>query len=128
MIVGVGVDIVNVTRLKSAIERFGDRFLRRVFTEKELQDCLGKANQYERLAARFAAKEAVVKAIGIGLRNGITWQDVEVRNDGMGKPDIYTHGKCKQMMHVLSVNRIHVSLSHFDEMAIAMVVLEKKTH
>ncbi|NOZ62462.1 MAG: holo-ACP synthase [Calditrichaeota bacterium] len=128
MIIGIGVDIVNVSRLKISIERFGDRFLKRVFTSKELEDCLGKANQFEKLAARFAAKEATVKAIGIGLRNGITWQDIEVRNDGMGKPEIHSYGKCKQMLHVLSVSRVHVSLSHSDDSAIAMVVLEKKTH
>ncbi|OQX83893.1 hypothetical protein B6D60_09935 [candidate division KSB1 bacterium 4484_87] len=128
MIIGIGVDIVNVSRLKASVERFGDRFLKRVFTARELQDCLGNANQFEKLAARFAAKEAVVKAIGIGLRNGITWQDVEVRNDGMGKPEIHSYGKCKQMLHVLSVSRMHVSLSHDTDTAIAMIVLEKKTY
>ena len=78
MIVGTGVDITEVTRIKAAMERFGDRFLRRVFTSEEVRYALGKANAAERLAARFAAKEAAMKAIGTGLRHGITWHDVEV--------------------------------------------------
>lgn len=128
MIVGVGVDLVKPARIKEMIERHGDRFLQRVFTPKELEDCLGKANQNEKLAARFAAKEAMVKAIGIGMRNGITWLDIEIRNDGMGKPEVNTHGKCKQMLQILNVGVVHVSLSHVNEIAVAMIILEKSLH
>ena len=78
MIVGTGVDIAEVARIKSAMERFGDRFLNRVFTPDEVRYATSKANAAERLAARFAAKEAAMKAIGTGLRHGVTWQDVEV--------------------------------------------------
>ena len=78
MIVGTGVDIAEVERIQAAVERFGDRFLRRVFTPAEVRYCMAKPNSAERLAARFAAKEAGMKAIGTGLRYGVTWQDVEV--------------------------------------------------
>ena len=78
MIVGMGVDIVEVPRIRAAIERFGDRFLHRLFTAAEIRYCESKANKFERFAARFAAKEAALKAIGTGLSRGISWQDVEV--------------------------------------------------
>ena len=78
MIVGTGVDITEVGRIEAAVKRFGDRFLHRVFTPAEVRYCMGKPNAAERLAARFAAKEAGMKAIGTGLRHGVTWQDVEV--------------------------------------------------
>ena len=78
MIVGTGVDIAEVGRIQAAVKRFGDRFLKRVFTPDEVRYCMGKPNAAERLAARFAAKEAGMKAIGTGLRHGVTWQDVEV--------------------------------------------------
>ena len=125
MIVGIGIDLVEISRLKRSIERFNERFLKRIYTVRELEYCQQKLIQETHYAVRFAAKEAMVKAVGIGVRNGITWQDIEVVNDDMGKPEIRTYGKCKQIMSILKVNRIHISLSHTENYGIAMVVLEK---
>ena len=125
MIVGIGIDLVEISRLKRSIERFNERFLKRIYTVRELEYCQQKLIQETHYAVRFAAKEAMVKAVGIGVRNGITWQDIEVVNDGMGKPEIRTYGKCKQILSILKVNRIHISLSHTENYGIAMVVLEK---
>src|SRR4051794_20509900 len=91
MIVGTGVDITEVPRIQSSIERFGPRFLQRVFTDAEIKYCDSKVNRAERYAARFAAKESALKAIGTGLRHGISWHDVEVRRLPGGRPTITFH-------------------------------------
>ncbi|HEU4415006.1 MAG TPA: holo-ACP synthase [Candidatus Angelobacter sp.] len=124
MIVGTGVDITEVLRIKAAVARFGDRFLRRVFTSAEAAYCLAKPNAAERLAARFAAKEAALKAIGTGLRHGITWRDVEVVRVPGQRPTISFHGKAAQFADRLGSKRAHLSLSHTAEHAIAYVILE----
>jgi holo-[acyl-carrier protein] synthase len=124
MIVGTGVDIVEVDRIEAAVKRFGDRFLRRVFTPAEVRYCTGKPNAAERLAARFAAKEAGMKAIGTGLRHGITWQDVEVVRFPGQRPMLGFHGKAAEFAARLGCKRTHLSLSHTKEQAIAYVILE----
>ena len=124
MIVGTGVDITEVPRIKASVERFGDRFLRRVFTPDELRYCLGKPNAAERLAARFAAKEAGLKAIGTGMRHGITWQDVEVVRLPGQRPNLKFSGKAAHYADRLGCKRVHLSLSHTKEQAIAYVILE----
>src|SRR5215475_8434932 len=124
MIVGTGVDITEVARIKAAVERFGDRFLKRVFTPAEVQYCTYKANPEERLAARFAAKEAGMKAIGTGLRHGVTWQDVEVLRKPGQRPVLKFNGKAAEFAERLGCKRTHLSLSHTKEQAIAHVILE----
>jgi holo-[acyl-carrier protein] synthase len=124
MIVGTGVDITEVARIKAAVERFGDRFLKRVFTPEEVRYCMSKANAGERLAARFAAKEAAMKAIGTGLRHGVTWQDVEVVRQPGGRPGLRLTGKAADFAATLGCTRTHLSLSHTAEQAIAHVILE----
>jgi holo-[acyl-carrier protein] synthase len=124
MIVGTGVDITEVGRIQAALKRFGDRFLRRVFTPAEVRYCMGKPNAAERLAARFAAKEAGMKAIGTGLRHGITWQDVEVVRFPGQRPMLEFHGKAAEFAARLGCKRTHLSLSHTKEQAIAHVILE----
>ena len=124
MIVGTGVDITEVHRIKAAFERFGERFLKRVFTPEEARYCLGKPNAAERLAARFAAKEAGMKAIGTGLRHGVTWQDLEVVRHPGGRPNLKFSGKAAEFASRLGGKRVHLSLSHTDEQAIAYVILE----
>jgi holo-[acyl-carrier protein] synthase len=124
MIVGTGVDITEVARIKAAVERFGDRFLKRVFTPEEVRYCMSKANAGERLAARFAAKEAAMKAIGTGLRHGVTWQDVEVVRQPGGRPGLRLTGKAADFAATLGCKRTHLSLSHTAEQAIAHVILE----
>jgi holo-[acyl-carrier protein] synthase len=124
MIVGTGVDIAEVGRIKAAVERFGERFLKRVFTPAEVRYCMGKLNAAERLAARFAAKEAGMKAIGTGLRHGVTWQDVEVLRLPGQRPILKFSGKAAEFADRLGCKRTHLSLSHTKEQAIAYVILE----
>jgi holo-[acyl-carrier protein] synthase len=124
MIVGTGVDIAEVDRIRAALERFGDRFLKRVFTPEEGRYCLGKPNAAERLAARFAAKEAGMKAIGTGLRYGITWHDVEVVRLPGQRPTLKFTGKAAEFAARLGCKRAHLSLSHTADQAIAYVILE----
>src|SRR5215831_3156703 len=124
MIVGTGVDIAEVHRIAAAVKRFGDRFLKRVFTAEEVRYCLGKTNTAERLAARFAAKEAGMKAIGTGLRHGITWHDVEVVRLPGQRPNLKFSGKAAEFAERLGCRRVHLSLSHTKEQAIAYVILE----
>ena len=124
MIVGTGVDIAEVKRIQAAVSRFGERFLKRVFTPAELRYCMAKPNAAERLAARFAAKEAGMKAIGTGLRLGVTWQDVEVLRMPGQRPILQFHGKAAEFASRLGCKRTHLSLSHTKEQAIAHVILE----
>jgi holo-[acyl-carrier protein] synthase len=124
MIVGTGVDITEVDRIEAAVKRFGDRFLKRVFTPEEVRYCMGKPNAAERLAARFAAKEAGMKAIGTGLRHGITWQDVEVVRLPGQRPILTFSGKAAEFAERLGCKRTHLSLSHTADQAIAHVILE----
>jgi holo-[acyl-carrier protein] synthase len=124
MIVGTGVDISEVDRIEAAVKRFGDRFLKRIFTPGEIRYCMGKPNAAERLAARFAAKEAGMKAIGTGLHHGVTWQDVEVLRMPGQRPVLQFHGKAAEFAARLGCKRTHLSLSHTREQAIAHVILE----
>jgi len=124
MIVGTGVDIAEVDRVQAAVDRFGERFLKRVFTTEEVRYCLSKANSAERLAARFAAKEAGMKAIGTGLRLGVTWQDVEVVRMPGGRPSLQFHGKAAEFAARIGCTQAHLSLTHTKEQAMAFVILE----
>src|ERR1700731_2420913 len=124
MIVGTGIDIAEVPRIREVIERHGERFLKRIFTEGEIQYCESKANRVERYAARFAAKEAGMKAIGTGWNHGVTWRDVEVCRQPGGRPPIAFHGKAAEFAAKLGAVHIALSLSHTKEYAIAQVILE----
>src|SRR4249919_1231216 len=96
MIVGTGIDIAEVPRIAESIQRFGDRFLKRIYTEGEIRYCDSKANRVERYAARFAAKEASMKALGTGWSRGIRWRDIEVSRQPGGRPTIVFHGKAAE--------------------------------
>jgi holo-[acyl-carrier protein] synthase len=124
MIVGIGVDILEVPRMAAAIGRHGDHLLKRVFTEAEIQYCDSKLNRMERYAARFAAKEAGLKAIGTGWRGGISWRDVEVRRERSGKPILFYSGKAAEVAAKVGVRQTWLSISHTEQHAIAQVVLE----
>jgi holo-[acyl-carrier protein] synthase len=124
MIVGTGIDIAEVPRIEASIARFGDRFLHRIFTEAEIRYCESKANRVERYAARFAAKEAAMKAIGTGWNHGVTWRDVEVSRQPGGRPTIAFHGKAAEFAAKLGAVHVALSLSHTKEYAIAQVILE----
>ena len=124
MIVGTGVDIAEVDRIRAAIERFGDRFVRRIFTAAEIAYVERKANRFERYAARFAAKEAGMKAIGTGWRRGVRWQDFEVANLPSGKPTLRLHGVAARVADKLGVRNVSLSLTHTAELGMAHVILE----
>ena len=124
MIVGTGIDIAEVPRIREAIERHGQRFLHRIFTEGEIQYCESKANRVERYAARFAAKEAGMKAIGTGWNHGVRWRDIEVARKPGGRPALLLHGKAAEFAARLGAVNIALSLTHTAEQAMAQVILE----
>jgi holo-[acyl-carrier protein] synthase len=124
MIVGTGIDIAEVPRIRQAIERFGDRFLHRIFTAGEMHYCDSKANRMERYAARFAAKEAAMKALGTGWNHGVRWRDCEVTRMPGGRPTISFHGVAAEFAARLGVKNAALSISHTAEQAIAQVILE----
>jgi holo-[acyl-carrier protein] synthase len=124
MIVGTGIDIAEVPRIRHSIERFGDRFLERIYTAGEIRYCDSKANRAERYAARFAAKEAAMKALGTGWSHGVRWRDCEVVRLPGGRPSISFHGQAAEVAAKLGVKHAALSLSHTVEQAIAQVILE----
>ncbi|MCC7155714.1 MAG: holo-[acyl-carrier-protein] synthase [Bryobacterales bacterium] len=124
MILGNGIDLAEVERIKNSIERFGDRFIERVYTPRERAYVERKANRYERYAARFAAKEAGMKAIGTGWRGGIRWHDFEVTNLASGRPTLTLHGIAEQVAARMGVKSISLSLTHTAQYGMAFVILE----
>lgn len=124
MIDGIGVDNVKVSRIALTLETYGERFERKIFTEEEIRYCrYTPRRSAERYAARFAAKEAFAKAIGTGVRMGFRWREVSVAKERSGRPRLHLEG---EMLRRYGDLRLHISLSHTDEMAIAMVVLESE--
>lgn len=124
MILGIGTDIVSTKRLDRMVEAYGERFLSRVFTRREVETAELRATLSERLGTRFAAKEACMKALGTGWRAGVHFTQIEVRKHPTGMPELVLTGKAKERAEELGVERIHVSLSHESEMAMAVVILE----
>lgn len=124
MIVGIGTDIVEIERMASSLRRLGDRFAQRLLTESELAEYNGKKNKAAFLAKRFAAKEALVKALGTGFAGGITWKQVHVSNNAQGAPRIILTAAAQEYAERIGVDQIHLSLSDEKQHAIAFVVLE----
>jgi len=114
----VGVDIIEIPRIEAALNRHGERFLRRVYTELEAAFCRGRSSE---LAARFAAKEAVMKALGTGA-HGVSWSEIEVLPNHRGKPLVYLHGRAKKRAEKIGLEGIDISMSHSREYAVAFVV------
>ena len=124
MILGIGVDLVEVERIDRAIERHGEPFLRRVFTEKEIAYCAGMRAPGPHYAARFAAKEAVSKAFGTGIGERLALHDIEVCREESGAPFIVLHGAADEFARERGVGKIHLALSHTAASAVAQVVIE----
>lgn len=124
MIVGSGVDLAEVDRIEAAVARHGDRFLNRILTPAEHAYVSRKANVFERVAARFAAKEAGMKAIGTGWRRGVGWHDFEVANLPSGKPTLLLHGVAFQVAESLKVKTVTLSMTHTKQYGLAFVLLE----
>ncbi len=128
MIVGTGIDIADVCRIRESIDRYGAHFKDRIYTPAEVNYCQRFRNASERYAASFAAKEAVFKALGTGWREGIRWLDVEVTHLPSGKPELALNGRAKELAMELGVKRAQVSLSHTELYAVAQVILESDDH
>ncbi len=127
MIYGIGTDLVRVSRIKETLERWGERFQNKVFTVAEVRYCMRKRNPYPSFAARFAAKEALVKALGIGIRRGVHWKDVEVQRGPLGRPVLKLHGRAMDIQRAEKIDGVHLSLTHDGEYSGATVVLEKQS-
>jgi holo-[acyl-carrier protein] synthase len=125
MIVGIGVDIVDISRVHGLLERFRDRFLQRVFTDAENLYASKSVKTAERLAGRFAVKEAVLKAFGTGKSQGILWRDVETVPGRMGRPKVNLYGNAYKYLKILKGDQIHVSIAHDGGKAVAFVVIER---
>lgn len=124
MIVGSGVDLIEIARIQHSMDRFGVRFLARVYTEAEQAYCLRKRNSAESFAARFAAKEAGAKALGTGISHGVSWLEIEVRRAPGGRPELHFRGRAAEMAAGLGARRAALSLTHTSALAMASVVLE----
>ncbi|MCX7841940.1 MAG: holo-ACP synthase [Clostridia bacterium] len=127
MAIACGVDIIEVSRIKKSLDNNGDAFREKVFTQKEIDYCESKRiARYHSYAARFAAKEAVVKALGTGISKGVYWKDIEVLNGENGCPYIVLHGKAQKIFEAAGGKNISLSLSHSNQHAIAFAVMEKQ--
>ncbi len=124
MIFGIGVDIIDIRRIKSTIEK-NPRFVDKLFTELEINYCSKRANPFQSYAVRFAAKEAVMKAIGTGWDGTINWQDIEIVNSDKGVPFVRTYNATAEFVRENSITKIHLSLSHEKNYAMAYAILEK---
>lgn len=125
MIFGTGIDIVEVRRIAGIIEKWGSRFLDRVYSQGEIEYCKNRALPAMHYAARFAAKESFLKSLGLGLGMGLRLMDIEVARDQRGKPEIRLLGKSEDLLRSLGITSVHVSLSHTRHSAAVIVVLEK---
>jgi holo-[acyl-carrier protein] synthase len=124
MVIGVGTDVIEIARIAQSIDRFGDRFLARVFTPREIEYCRSKKNAAESFAARFAAKEAGAKALGTGISQGVSWIELEVNREPSGRPTLELTGRAAQRAGRLGVAGISLSLTHGKDIALAVVVME----
>jgi len=121
---GVGIDLVRSDRLGATLNRWGDRFTRRVFSPAELEACAGRKREIACLATRFAAKEAFVKALGRGMRSPVLWTDIQVQNDDLGKPEICLSSRALEFCRNLGIRSWHLSLTDDGEYGAAVVILE----
>jgi holo-[acyl-carrier protein] synthase len=124
MILGTGIDIVEIPRIQQSVERFGQRFLDRVYTAAEQAYCLRKRRSAESLAARFAAKEAGAKALGTGISRGVNWLEIEVSREPGGRPTLHFHGRAAEIANRMGVAHTALSLTHTAELSFASVLLE----
>lgn len=124
MVLGLGTDLIEIERIKQSLERFGERFMQKVFTHGEIAYCQQKKHGAESFAARFAAKEAAAKALGTGISRGIGWQDIEVRRVPGERPTLHLSGRAAERATAMGVRHLQLSLTHSREIAMAVVVAE----
>jgi len=124
MVLGLGTDLIEIERIQASMDRFGERFLERVFTAGEIAYCKRKKQPAESLAARFAAKEAGAKALGTGISRGVSWKEIEVTREVGERPMLHFNGRAGELAEAMGVRRAQLTLSHSRQLAIAMVVVE----
>lgn len=125
MVLGLGSDLIEISRIEESLQRYGERFLHRVFTDSEIAYCRRKMKHAgESFAARFAAKEAAAKALGTGISRGISWREIEVRREPGERPTIFLSGRAAERATAMGVRRIHVTLTHSRDVAMAIAVAE----
>jgi holo-[acyl-carrier protein] synthase len=124
MILGIGTDLIEIARIARSVERHGDSFLHRVYTEEEIAYCQRKKNAAESFAARFAAKEAGAKALGTGISRGVAWREFAVTREPGGRPLLTFHGRAAEIAKSMGIARVSLSLTHSREMSMAVVMVE----
>jgi holo-[acyl-carrier protein] synthase len=124
MIHGTGVDLIEISRIKNSIQKYSGKFEDRVFTTKEIDYCRSKADPFKHFAARFAAKEAVLKSLGTGMAEGISWKDMEILNQESGRPVLSLSGKGRDIFDSLNLSTIHISMTHDKQYAVAQAIAE----
>jgi holo-[acyl-carrier protein] synthase len=125
MVLGLGIDIIEIARVRKSIDTYGENFLNKVYTENEIKYCNSKFNKYQHFAARFAAKEAVYKALTSGWKEGLRWKDIEVQNDTSGMPSIKPSGRLQSFLSENS--QLRVSISHSDNYVTAVAIIFKNS-
>lgn len=125
MVLGLGIDIIEIGRVKKSIEKYGDKFLEKVFTQVEINYCDKKFNKYQHYAARFAAKEAVYKALTSGWKEGLRWKDIEIVNDPSGMPSVNTKGKLSSFLE--KDLQLKISISHSQDYVTAVAIIFKNS-
>jgi holo-[acyl-carrier protein] synthase len=125
MIVGTGIDIIEVDRIKNSIQKYSDRFKKKIFTQKEIDYCDSQAEPAKHFAARFSVKEAVLKCFGTGMSGGILWKDIEVDKLESGQPILNPYGKGEKIFDQLNLKHIHISITHDKSYAVAHAIAEK---
>ena len=125
-VLGVGVDLVENQRIEHSLERFGERFLRRVFTQGEIDYCNSMKFPARHFAARFAAKEAVSKAFGTGIGRAMGWRDIDVQRKESGEPFVVLQGGARELAEARGVSEVWISLSHTDTHAVATIVIQSR--
>jgi holo-[acyl-carrier protein] synthase len=125
MIYGIGVDIVDISRFERFLAEGKDALFQRLFTQSEIEYCRSRKRSAQHYALRFAAKEAFFKASGLGLRDGMSWKDVEVVNNDLGKPELRLYGRAAEIFSELAMKKSHASLSHDGSYGVALVILEQ---
>ncbi|MEO6909386.1 MAG: holo-ACP synthase [Edaphobacter sp.] len=124
MVLGLGTDLIEIERVQQSLDRFGERFMQKVFTEGEIAYCVRKKQAAESFAARFAAKEATAKALGTGISRGISWKEIEVRRNAGERPTLYLSGRAAERAKAMGVRNLHLTLTHSRDVAMAVAVVE----
>ncbi len=126
MVIGIGIDIIEIDRVKESVDKFGEHFLQKIYTEKELDYCLNKTDKYQHLAARFAAKEAVYKALSSGWNENIGWKNIEITNLPNGMPVVALNGNVKSFL--TNQKNLKISISHSRDYVAAVAIIYKETN